>query len=183
MRHGVVVVSGIVGLMMFSGCRTATHMAEVPRVDLELQGGNRGFLVGTPPEGATLKTTRQMIHTDVEIPSFYKAKHSTTPVSLGPVAAPNETGVVSAPAASSAEPVSGSFDTYVVQKGESLWTIAAKKEIYGKATGWRRIFDANRDLLKSPDRVRPGMTLKIPRSGHGGGSNVAGIDEGTTFKK
>ena len=56
------------------------------------------------------------------------------------------------------------YDTYVVKKGDSLWSIAAKPEVYGTATKWRRLYDANRDLLKSPERLRPGMTLKIPRS-------------------
>ena len=49
-----------------------------------------------------------------------------------------------------------------MKRGESLWSIAAKPDIYGKATRWRRIFDANRDLLKSPDRLKAGMKLRIP---------------------
>ncbi|MBI4342382.1 MAG: LysM peptidoglycan-binding domain-containing protein [Candidatus Omnitrophica bacterium] len=76
------------------------------------------------------------------------------------------------------------YDTYVVQKGDSLWSIAANPEIYGKASKWRRIFDANRDLLKSPDRVRAGMTLKIPRGeSEDGGSTTYDDDGGITYKK
>ena len=51
----------------------------------------------------------------------------------------------------------------MVQKGDTLWSIPAKPEMYGKATHWRRLFDANRDLLKSPDRLKVGMTLQVPR--------------------
>ena len=169
------VTFSVVGGFFVIGCRTAIRVAEVPRVDLELQGGgNRGYLVGTPPEAAAVKTTRQLVETTVEVPSFYKPKHTGAPVDLG------QGGQLDTSLTEGTSTVdSGPYDTYVVQKGESLWSIAAKPEIYGKATAWRRIFDANRNLLKSPDRVRPGMTLNIPR----GNSRMTTEDEGTTYKK
>lgn len=181
-RLGVVAVV-LTNLLTLSGCRTATRVTEVPRVDLSLEGGNRGYLIGSPPEAPELKTTRQMVQTDIEIPSFY------TPKRAGAVApldiAPPEMDMSEESAQTPVPGASESYDTYVVQKGESLWSIAAKPEVYGKATRWRRIFDANRDVLKSPDRLRPGMTLKIPRwQGQGESSSAsAQQDEGTTFKK
>ena len=68
------------GMLILSGCRTAARVAEVPRVDLEVQGGNRGYLVGTPPASAERKPTRQMIQTDIELLSFYRPKHGSSPV-------------------------------------------------------------------------------------------------------
>ena len=163
-------------VLLSSGCRTAARLKEVPRVDLQLEGGNRGYLIGTPPEAAQLKTTRQVVETDVEIPSFYTPRHTGARVTLEGVVPPEtEMGQ----AADQAAPQR--YDTYVVQKGDSLWSIAAKPEVYGSATRWRRIFDANRDLLKSPDAVRPGMKLKIPR-GDGGDSTTYG-EEGVTYRK
>jgi nucleoid-associated protein YgaU len=50
--------------------------------------------------------------------------------------------------------------TYVVQKGDSLSKIA--KEIYGNASDWRKIFDANRDRIEDPDLIQPGWKLTIP---------------------
>lgn len=50
--------------------------------------------------------------------------------------------------------------TYTVVKGDTLSHIA--KARYGKASQWRRIFDANRDQLDDPDRIQPGQVLKIP---------------------
>lgn len=50
--------------------------------------------------------------------------------------------------------------TYVVQKGDSLSKIA--KQEYGKASDWPKIFEANRDIIKNPDLIHPGQTLKIP---------------------
>ena len=50
--------------------------------------------------------------------------------------------------------------TYVVKSGDSLSKIA--KQEYGNANEWNRIFEANRDVLKDPDKIYPGQTLKIP---------------------
>jgi nucleoid-associated protein YgaU len=53
-----------------------------------------------------------------------------------------------------------SFKTYVVVKGDSLSKIAQRE--YGKAGDWRRIYEANQDIIKNPDLIHPGQTLKIP---------------------
>jgi nucleoid-associated protein YgaU len=50
--------------------------------------------------------------------------------------------------------------TYTVQKGDNLSKIA--KEMYGNANAWRRIYEANQDIIKNPDLIRPGQVLKIP---------------------
>ena len=49
--------------------------------------------------------------------------------------------------------------TYTVQKGDNLSKIAER--YYGRQD-WKRIYDANRDLLDDPDRISPGQVLKIP---------------------
>ncbi|MBI3996429.1 MAG: LysM peptidoglycan-binding domain-containing protein [Candidatus Omnitrophica bacterium] len=182
MRHVVRITIGLATLALLSGCRTATKVTEVPRVDLQLEGGNRGYLLGTPPPPRELKTTRQIIHADVEIPSLYKPTHGNTAATLESgepsEGATGETGTE----VSSSEPT-GTYDIYTVKPGESLWTIAAQPDVYGKATRWRRIYDANRDQLKSPNHVRAGMKLKIPRGGSASTSSDSSNDEGTAFKK
>jgi len=50
--------------------------------------------------------------------------------------------------------------TYTVVSGDSLSKIA--RHFYGNANAWNRIFDANRDQLSDPDRIKPGQVLKIP---------------------
>jgi nucleoid-associated protein YgaU len=50
--------------------------------------------------------------------------------------------------------------TYVVVKGDSLSKIAKRE--YGDANTWRRIYEANQDIIKDPDLIYPGQTLKIP---------------------
>ena len=85
---GVCCVLSAVCCVLVSGCRTATQLTEVPRVDLELASGNRGYLVGTAPTEATLKTTRQMLEITIELPSFHKPNRSNQQVGLDNVAAP-----------------------------------------------------------------------------------------------
>lgn len=174
---------GLIGLLALAGCRTATRVTEVPRVDLELSGaGNRGYLIGTPPPAPEQDPTRQMVHIDVEIPSFYKPTLSGTTVGLEDIMPADAAPAPPAPAIPVQLGAAPRYETYVVQKGDSLWSIAAKAEIYGRASRWRVIFDANRDLLKSPDHLKVGMTLKIPR-GEPADDLITYGDEGTPYKK
>ena len=50
--------------------------------------------------------------------------------------------------------------TYTVVSGDSLSKIAQRE--YGHANLWNRIYEANRDILKDPDKIYPGQILKIP---------------------
>jgi len=50
--------------------------------------------------------------------------------------------------------------TYTVQKGDSLSKIAKRE--YGDAQQWRRIFEANRNLIENPDLIYPGQVLHLP---------------------
>jgi nucleoid-associated protein YgaU len=49
---------------------------------------------------------------------------------------------------------------YTVKRGDTLSAIA--REMYGKASLYSRIFEANRPLLSDPDRIYPGQVLRIP---------------------
>lgn len=49
---------------------------------------------------------------------------------------------------------------YVVVSGDSLSKIAQRE--YGNANQWNRIYEANRDILKDPDKIYPGQKLRIP---------------------
>ena len=124
----------------FAGCaRIQTKVVEKPRVDQEIQG-NRGYLKGSGPESGPRSSTRQMLETNIELP---------TGEELNPWRKHHKE---SAPAAGGT--------TYVVQKGDTLEKIA--KKFYGSTKKWYRIFKANKETLKSPDRIRPGQKLVIP---------------------
>lgn len=55
---------------------------------------------------------------------------------------------------------SGQPKTYTVQSGDTLSKIA--KEHLGDANAYMKIFNANKDQLSDPDKIKPGQVLKIP---------------------
>lgn len=50
---------------------------------------------------------------------------------------------------------------YVVLKGDYLWKIAKKDDIYGDPYKWIAIYTKNRDQIKDPDLIHPDWNLKI----------------------
>ena len=54
--------------------------------------------------------------------------------------------------------------TYTVKAGDTLSKIA--KQFLGDANAYMDIFNANRDQLSDPDKIKPGQVLKIPRAVH-----------------
>jgi nucleoid-associated protein YgaU len=51
--------------------------------------------------------------------------------------------------------------SYTVKSGDTLSGIA--KQHLGDANAYMKIFEANRDQLSDPDKIRPGQVLKIPK--------------------
>ncbi|HVE71478.1 MAG TPA: LysM peptidoglycan-binding domain-containing protein [Thermoanaerobaculia bacterium] len=50
--------------------------------------------------------------------------------------------------------------THTVASGDTLSALA--KRFYGDASKYNRIFEANRDQLSDPDKIKVGQKLKIP---------------------
>jgi nucleoid-associated protein YgaU len=50
--------------------------------------------------------------------------------------------------------------TYTVKAGDTLSKIARAE--LGDANAYTKIFEANRDQLSDPDKIKPGQVLKIP---------------------
>jgi nucleoid-associated protein YgaU len=57
-------------------------------------------------------------------------------------------------------PAAPQGQTYTVKSGDTLSGIA--KHHLGDANAYMKIFEANRDQLSDPDRIKPGQVLKIP---------------------
>ncbi len=68
-----------------------------------------------------------------------------------------------AAAAASAAPAAAAAPaarTYTVQAGDTLSAIA--KTQLGSPGAYMKIFEANRDQLSDPDKIKPGQVLRIP---------------------
>jgi len=84
-----------------------------------------------------------------------------------PISAPETDAVTPKPqmaerdeSATESEPAPES-NTYTVKSGDTLWKISESH--YGDGSKYMKIFEANTDLLDSPDQIFPGQELSIPK--------------------
>jgi nucleoid-associated protein YgaU len=59
-----------------------------------------------------------------------------------------------------AQPAEGTSRFYTVESGDTLSKIA--KQMYGNANEYMKIFEANKPMLKDPDKIYPGQVLRVP---------------------
>ncbi|MFZ0389295.1 MAG: LysM peptidoglycan-binding domain-containing protein [Calditrichia bacterium] len=69
---------------------------------------------------------------------------------------------------------------YEVQRGDYLWRIAKKPDIYGDPYAWIRIYTYNRDQIKNPDLIYPSQIFRIPRQA---GPNEYWVERGDFLYK
>jgi hypothetical protein len=86
------------------------------------------------------------------------ASDITCDLTVDPAAAPPPATAAAAAAASGGS--SAGRRTYTVAAGDSLSKIA--KNFYGNANQYMKIFEANKDKLSDPDKIKPGQELVIP---------------------
>lgn len=170
-----------------SGCVTRVIPRDVKRVDQDLKG-NRGMIMGEAaalPERET-KKTRKVYDIEVELFSpgeraIVKEKEAPEPVDgnkgylkktkevIKPqeVAAPKVPKVIYKPRTEEKEDKTEAAGVrekapkiYIVEKGDTLQKISDK--VYGTTRRWQEIYEANKDVLKSPDKIAPGQKLAIP---------------------
>jgi hypothetical protein len=65
------------------------------------------------------------------------------------------------PASTSLAPPAEQFEEYTIQYGDTLSGIAEKK--LGSPARYTDIYNANKDRMASPDRLRVGAAIRIPR--------------------
>jgi len=54
-----------------------------------------------------------------------------------------------------------SFTEYTVKKDDTLQKIS--KKFYDSFSKWPIIYEANKDVIENPDRIKPGIVIQIPR--------------------
>ena len=161
------------------GCLIRTHSVVVERPDQEIEG-NRGYIEGISSETKKReKKTRTTYIAEVEIGESVliddeasvkeDVLHSNTTIfeaSEKKVVSQKEEPVKKDVKASSVsvlkEDKIKKAKTYVVKDGDTLEKISARPEIYGNKNKWYRIFKANENQLKEPDKIFPGQVLRIP---------------------
>ncbi|MDD4955966.1 MAG: LysM peptidoglycan-binding domain-containing protein [Candidatus Omnitrophica bacterium] len=155
----------LLGIVFLGGCLSRTYTIEKPRTNLEVNG-NQGYLFGTPkeaPKPNKFGETRKVSVLEVELGPHHRQKPAKQ-VMPQPEAVTEEqiteeeTMIEEAPEISEKN-----YEMYTVQKNDTLQKISQK--FYGTTKKWKMIYDENRDVLKSPDRVYPGKTIKIPLLG------------------
>ncbi len=153
-----------------SGCAIRHYRVDKDRVDQGLSEGNKGYLSGEKPqqlETAQRPATRPTYVTEIELPFLgEKKKAPPVPMALQEEKLP-EAAAPAAPFEEEREQqgdVSVSslvaLEQYTVKRGDTLEKIAQR--FYGSSRAWRRIADANKEALKSPDRIYEGQVLNIP---------------------
>jgi len=167
--------------LSLAGCLVRTYKVQKDRVDQDISG-NRGYIQGeTPaPEVTQRSSTRETVVIEVEFHSPIKwggeKKQETKEMkktidrdlsgNLGYLeGGPEESAQrISLPDIEvtplSEDEKEVSYIQYKVKTGDTLQKIS--KEFYGSYSKWTKIYNANRDKLKSPDDISPGQILDIP---------------------
>jgi LysM repeat protein len=159
----------LIGLsILLTGCTVRTYSLTRYRVDQGLGIGNQGYLEGQVPavEEKERKTTRTVQVVELEFGSPARSKKASKAAPEEKAEAPKtEIEKEYAPEISTTEvikpePAPLNFQKYTVQKSDSLQSIS--KKFYGTTKKWMKIYETNKDVLKSPDRIIPGQVLDIP---------------------
>ncbi|MDD5166518.1 MAG: LysM peptidoglycan-binding domain-containing protein [Candidatus Omnitrophica bacterium] len=160
---------------ILSGCIVRTYPLNKDRVDQDLSTGNRGYLKGSNPseEVKERKTTRrtQVVEIELRSPIKFEKMPERTSASASAVAGSmegqevmgNKGYITQSETPEVLEPNTGNTEKYKVQKGDTLQKIS--KKFYGTTKKWNKIYDANRGILKGPNKLYPGQTIDVPVEG------------------
>lgn len=75
----------------------------------------------------------------------------------------NTSGATAA-AAGSSSGSAGGVSSYSVVRGDNLWSISGKDEVYSDPYQWPLIYKTNRDKIKDADLIHPGQVLDIDQN-------------------
>lgn len=152
---------------------TNFYVEDRKRVDQEMKG-NFGYLQGTPvPEDRSqYKDTRKIYVLEVtknvdktvtmmnaEQLNAYQPSPSKPLPPMEEFDEPEWTEPVAIPVIRQ-KSKEEYFEDYVIEEGDTLQKIS--KKFYGSYSQWLKIFETNNDVLKDPNRIKPGTKIKVP---------------------
>ena len=118
--------------------------------------GNKGYLVGKNVAGGKVRPVKKKKGTKTLRPRENYMKSQIVyqkPLGSGSIVKKEKTGK------KTTKEQKGAM-VYVVKKGDTLQKISG--ELYGTTKKWKKIFDANKDTLEDPNKIRVGQKLIIP---------------------
>ncbi len=159
---GICVLTSTLAL---SGCVARTYNLTRDRVDQDLttSSGNRGYIMGVPPEAEERKSTRTTRVFEIEL-GMSKKSNVKCPTTTSPIVSSMEEPVSSQEYLT--ETTSQDYEQYTagkqytVGKNDTLQKIS--KKFTGTTKNWMKIYEANKNVLSTPDKLYPGQTLNIP---------------------
>ena len=161
MRNILVLLS----VIFLVGCMTVrTYEIEKPRIDTEVNG-NQGVLFGdaeVESKESKLGPNRKVSVVEVEFGSFKSKAQKDDALYQETTDAEVDVEVVTLDQLDESDTASTdeTYTLYKVKKNDTLQKISHK--FYGTTRKWNFIYDVNKDVLKSPNKVYPGVKLKIP---------------------
>jgi nucleoid-associated protein YgaU len=165
----------LLGIIFLVGCLVRTYTIQEPRVDLDIEG-NRGYLMGEPPEAPReLKKTRPVTVFEIE---FGPHEPQTRPIPKEKPTYEEELPVeelleeellkeelkeetTSGWSTSSPGLSEKKYTTYTIQKNDTLQKIS--KKFYGTTRKWKFLYEENKEVIKDPDEIYPGLKIRIPQ--------------------
>jgi nucleoid-associated protein YgaU len=160
-------------VVFLSGCmRVRTYTVEKPRTDTDIEG-NQGYLTGessTTAKESKLGSTRKVSVLEFEFgpkskevvagskepedelqEEFYQEEIYQEEEPSIPQIKTKEYDMASS---------QYEYEDYTIVENDTLQKISRK--FYGTTKKWELIYQENKDTLKSPDKIYPGKTIKVP---------------------
>ena len=170
MKRSKLFLLGLSLIFVLSGCVVRTYKVTKARGDQGLSEGNRGYLKGQAPseemqpERKTTRTNRVLeieLHSPIKFEKMPQAK-TAEKVSLKETTQESLQGNRGYIAKREASRVTEAktLQKYTVQKEDTLQKISLK--FYGTTKKWTKIYEANQDVLKGPNKIYPGQVINIP---------------------
>ncbi|MBI3602138.1 MAG: LysM peptidoglycan-binding domain-containing protein [Candidatus Omnitrophica bacterium] len=159
----------LLAFMVGCGIKTQTYVMTKERVGIEKGSGNAGYLTGEPQYIEPAKKTRQIYVLELskavgesEVKKIEQETAAAPSKAATSAPAPLEQAVIPSnedKSSATAAALSGGV-AYTVQKDDTLQKIAKKH--YGSYGKWVKIYQANKDKIKDPNLLKPGMVITIP---------------------
>jgi len=170
-RKDLYYLIGLSFVLVLSGCVVRTYPVTKERPDQDLTVGNKGYLQGEAPAGEAKerKTTRttQMVEIELHSPIRFermpekkKYERETTAERKEDTELWGNRGYITESSIPETMPGASPIEKYTVRKGDTLQKISQK--FYGTTKKWNKIYEANKETLKGPNKIYPGQVIDVP---------------------